>query len=279
VDKTEAEPITPDYAAGLTSVPPSPAPPSYAPPATPSQQPTVVSNESYSQMQPQMQTTQPTVQSAPPVQQRFVVNDNYVNQNADNSAIKATVKPMRAVTAVNTPLPPMVATPQLVQQLQTNPTPVQVITQPQSQLQAQLQVPPQPLQQLPQPPQQPTQPQQPFVRRQLQLSREQMLAAQEMFTNSNKVTRPEKALILGFMAGSRENPCPQLGNVVTIKLSEKEEDVRQSDQTIERMVVETHFQMNYNTGEWKKVQKLRKLDQNVQNAHTIHPYQTLQQTV
>jgi len=27
--------------------------------------------------------------------------------------------------------------------------------------------------------------------------------AQEMFKNSNKVTRPEKALILGFMAGSR----------------------------------------------------------------------------
>ena len=33
--------------------------------------------------------------------------------------------------------------------------------------------------------------------------REQMLAAQEMFRQSNKVTRPEKALILGFMAGSR----------------------------------------------------------------------------
>lgn len=30
-----------------------------------------------------------------------------------------------------------------------------------------------------------------------------MLQAQEMFTNSNKLTRPEKALILGFIAGSR----------------------------------------------------------------------------
>lgn len=30
-----------------------------------------------------------------------------------------------------------------------------------------------------------------------------MVEAQEMFKNSNKVTRPEKALILGFMAGSR----------------------------------------------------------------------------
>ena len=33
--------------------------------------------------------------------------------------------------------------------------------------------------------------------------REQMIEAQEMFRTSNKVTRPEKALILGFMAGSR----------------------------------------------------------------------------
>jgi len=35
------------------------------------------------------------------------------------------------------------------------------------------------------------------------LKREQMLEAQEMFRTANKVTRPEKALILGFMAGSR----------------------------------------------------------------------------
>lgn len=30
-----------------------------------------------------------------------------------------------------------------------------------------------------------------------------MLEAQDMFRNANRVTRPEKALILGFMAGSR----------------------------------------------------------------------------
>jgi negative elongation factor A len=48
-------------------------------------------------------------------------------------------------------------------------------------------------------------------RRSLTLTREQMLEAQEMFRTANKVTRPEKALILGFMAGSRDNPCPHLG--------------------------------------------------------------------
>ncbi len=34
-----------------------------------------------------------------------------------------------------------------------------------------------------------------------------------MFRTANKVTRPEKALILGFMAGSRDNPCPHLGKI------------------------------------------------------------------
>jgi negative elongation factor A len=34
-----------------------------------------------------------------------------------------------------------------------------------------------------------------------------MLQAQEMFSNSNKLSRPEKALILGFIAGSRGIIC------------------------------------------------------------------------
>ena len=48
-------------------------------------------------------------------------------------------------------------------------------------------------------------------RKHLTLTKEQMFEAQEMFRTANKVTRPEKALILGFMAGSRDNPCPHLG--------------------------------------------------------------------
>lgn len=40
--------------------------------------------------------------------------------------------------------------------------------------------------------------------------RDQMYAAQEMFKTANKVTRPEKALILGFMAGSRGTAVHQL---------------------------------------------------------------------
>jgi len=37
-----------------------------------------------------------------------------------------------------------------------------------------------------------------------------MYAAQEMFKTANKVTRPEKALILGFMAGSRGTWGPRV---------------------------------------------------------------------
>lgn len=119
-----------------------------------------------------------------------------------------------------------------------------------------------------------------------------MLEAQEMFRTANKVTRPEKALILGFMAGSRgiyiyiylfkiffnikyllikkihlfiyifiylDNPCPKLGNIVTVMLSENIEEVTQPDGTTVPMLVETHFQMNYTNGEWKRIKKNRRI--------------------
>ncbi|XP_071866132.1 negative elongation factor A isoform X1 [Bombus fervidus] len=97
------------------------------------------------------------------------------------------------------------------------------------------------------------------TRKGLSLTREQMLEAQEMFRTANKVTRPEKALILGFMAGSRDNPCPKLGNIVTVMLSENIEEVTQPDGTSVPMLVETHFQMNYTNGEWKRIKKNRRI--------------------
>ncbi|XP_022123428.1 negative elongation factor A [Pieris rapae] len=110
-----------------------------------------------------------------------------------------------------------------------------------------------------QPQQQQQQPQL-LPRRGLSLTREQMLEAQDMFRNANRVTRPEKALILGFMAGSRDNPCPNLGNIVTIKLSENIENVLQSDDTYLTMLSEMHFQMNYNNGQWTRLKKYRHID-------------------
>ncbi|KAL7296111.1 negative elongation factor A [Trichogramma pretiosum] len=99
------------------------------------------------------------------------------------------------------------------------------------------------------------------ARKGLSLTRDQMLEAQEMFRTANKVTRPEKALILGFMAGSRDNPCPKLGNIVTVMLSENLEEVPQPDGTSVLVQVETHFQMNYTNGEWKRIKKNRRIVQ------------------
>lgn len=46
------------------------------------------------------------------------------------------------------------------------------------------------------------------------------MEAQDMFKKANRVTRLDKALILGFMAGYRDNPRPNPDNVLTIKLNE-----------------------------------------------------------
>ncbi|XP_059821539.1 negative elongation factor A [Hemitrygon akajei] len=126
-------------------------------------------------------------------------------------------------------------------------TPVQQQAPPPQQTQQQ--------QQAPQPPQ--TQPlQQP--RKSLSLTRDQMYAAQEMFKTANKVTRPEKALILGFMAGSRENPCPEQGDIIQIKLSEHTEVLPKADGTgSTTMLVDTVFEMNYATGQWTRLKKYK----------------------
>ncbi|PIK49251.1 putative negative elongation factor A [Apostichopus japonicus] len=93
----------------------------------------------------------------------------------------------------------------------------------------------------------------------LSLTRDQMIAAQEMFRQSNKVTRPEKALILGFMAGARDNPCPQQGDIVTIRLSENTEMVPKDDRANlpHAMLADTFFEMNYATGEWRRYKKYK----------------------
>ena len=58
-----------------------------------------------------------------------------------------------------------------------------------------------------------------------------------------------------------KKPLSILGNVVTIKLSENQENVPQTDGTYLTMIVETHFQMNYLTGEWKRIKKYRRLEE------------------
>jgi negative elongation factor A len=65
-----------------------------------------------------------------------------------------------------------------------------------------------------------------------------------------------------------------LGNIVTIKLSEDQETVSQADDTVVTTTVETHFQMNYNTGEWKRIKKVRKIEDLTAVAASTTPVST-----
>ncbi|KAH8346207.1 hypothetical protein KR067_011768 [Drosophila pandora] len=98
-------------------------------------------------------------------------------------------------------------------------------------------------------------------RRGLSLSNEHVHKAHEMFRKANRVSRPDKALILGFMAGLRENPRPNSENVLVIKLGETEEKVQQDDGNTALCLVESHIRLDYNTGEWKTFQNYRLQDQ------------------
>ena len=46
-----------------------------------------------------------------------------------------------------------------------------------------------------------------------------MYEAQELFRLAPNLTRPEKAIILGFIAGNRENPYPDQGDIIRVSES------------------------------------------------------------
>lgn len=90
----------------------------------------------------------------------------------------------------------------------------------------------------------------------LTLSNDHANKAHEMFRRANRVTRRDKALILSFMAGCRENPMPSADNCIVIKLSDSEEKVKTTaDNSFSVMRVETFIKLDYNTGEWERFQK------------------------
>lgn len=53
-----------------------------------------------------------------------------------------------------------------------------------------------------------------------------------------------------------ENPFPNQGPVITIKLSEHTETVKDTSQT---QLVEMLFEMNYDTGHWRRLKRTRVL--------------------
>lgn len=58
-----------------------------------------------------------------------------------------------------------------------------------------------------------------------------------------------------------DNPCPQQGHILSIRLSETKEMVQQADSSIKPMLADVFFQMNYQTGEWKRIKKYRECEQ------------------
>ncbi|PNF43307.1 hypothetical protein B7P43_G14456 [Cryptotermes secundus] len=247
---------TPDYAVGLTAMnPPTPAPatPSYSP-ATPQHTVTTIitiprdaaapgtpASDVAAQGQTLLVATAPGATTAPsyvPLVTPTTLQSPVTPQSSLSLQTSAGIVTTPVVTAVQTQAAATTPTKQVIQ-IRPAPQVTQIRIHPVNAAPGSNNT---------------------LQRKGLSLTREQMLEAQEMFRTANKVTRPEKALILGFMAGSRDNPCPHLGNIVTIKLSEDQETVLQPDDTFLTTTIETHFQMNYNTGEWKRIKKPRKME-------------------
>ncbi|KAL3319666.1 Negative elongation factor A [Cichlidogyrus casuarinus] len=83
----------------------------------------------------------------------------------------------------------------------------------------------------------------------LSLTTDQASWVENLLKDANCVSRPEMAVIVSFMAGVRDNPTPEAGNVIRIRLSEYRETVRdgQTDQLMD-MACETYLHLDYATG-------------------------------
>lgn len=69
------------------------------------------------------------------------------------------------------------------------------------------------------------------------MQNEHVAKLNEIFSQANRVTRRDKALILGFMGGCRENPMPSPENYIVIKLGETE---------VKFTKLTTNFKRNFN---------------------------------
>lgn len=97
----------------------------------------------------------------------------------------------------------------------------------------------------------------------IKISTENIAKAQEMFRRANRLTRRDKALILSFMAGCRENPMPSADNSIVIKLNDSEEKVKvqgAADSTARVRHVEAFIRLDYNTGKWSRFESYGSVD-------------------
>ncbi|CAH8573966.1 unnamed protein product [Schistosoma curassoni] len=90
------------------------------------------------------------------------------------------------------------------------------------------------------------------------LTESQLSTVQSLFQDANRVTRPEKAMIISFIAGSRDNPRPETGQITRIRLSEHRERVlNQNTGQLMDLAVDTFLTMDYSTGKYEKIKCYR----------------------
>lgn len=79
-----------------------------------------------------------------------------------------------------------------------------------------------------------------------------------------------------------ENPCPEQGDIIQIKLSEHTEVLPKADGTgSTTMLVDTVFEMNYSTGQWTRLKKYKPITNTSWGAALAQetPLQTCLRTV
>lgn len=81
----------------------------------------------------------------------------------------------------------------------------------------------------------------------------------EMLSSANALDAQGHRMVAAFMSGNKVHPYPHMGDIVTLKLSETYEDEVRADGSSQKHRVETYFQMDYRTGEWKRLRKTRAL--------------------
>uniref|UniRef100_A0A914KI80 HDAg domain-containing protein n=1 Tax=Meloidogyne incognita TaxID=6306 RepID=A0A914KI80_MELIC len=84
---------------------------------------------------------------------------------------------------------------------------------------------------------------------------------ESMLKDANKLTLSSYNLIISFLVGNKHNPFEKdIGPLITLPFSETVEfEPLASGVGVEAILVETFFQMDYRTGEWKRLKNSRAL--------------------
>nr|VZI48908.1 unnamed protein product [Spirometra erinaceieuropaei] len=94
----------------------------------------------------------------------------------------------------------------------------------------------------------------------VRLTPAQGVLVQNLFQGANCLSKPEKAIIVSFVGGSRVNPHPEAGSALRIRLSEYRERVIDSATgNVMDVAADTFIYLNYATGKCEKIKCYRTL--------------------